>query len=270
VGAGPRSGPTNHDRRPQLSELPALGDVGGEAFDDDYLYFYRDYLTDDRADSETDVIARILGLTPGDRVLDCPCGNGRISARLARRGCHVVGLDASPLMVGKARELAASLGVSIDLLQADMRSVSWEASFDVVINWFTSFGYFDDQTNRDLLARFARALRPGGRLLVEPVNPERFVAALAPGATELLDVTEIGGDVMIDRFRYDPTTGRVTTYRRILRAGGNRTIEYSTRALTFTELRSWLLDAGFTDARIVDDDAFGEVLSKRQLVVATV
>ena len=64
--------------------------VPDELFDDDYLYFYAPALTDERCDAEAASIIRLLELTPGMRVLDVPCGEGRIAGRLARHGCDVV------------------------------------------------------------------------------------------------------------------------------------------------------------------------------------
>jgi hypothetical protein len=70
-----------------------MADVGvpPEVFDDDYLYFYADILPDERSDADAEVVARLLSLRPGMRVLDVPCGEGAHcrpagSARL--RGCR--------------------------------------------------------------------------------------------------------------------------------------------------------------------------------------
>ena len=80
-----------------------------ETFGDDYLYFYRQMLTDEVSDGDTDDIVALLGLAPGDSVLDAPCGHGRISNRLADRGCEVVGVDASERFLAVAREAGPAL-----------------------------------------------------------------------------------------------------------------------------------------------------------------
>ncbi len=64
-------------------------------FDDDYLYFYEQLLTPERSDDEAELIWRLGELGPGSDVLDAPCGHGRLSNRLAGRGCRVTGLDRS-------------------------------------------------------------------------------------------------------------------------------------------------------------------------------
>jgi cyclopropane fatty-acyl-phospholipid synthase-like methyltransferase len=67
--------------------------VPPEIFDDDYLYFYAEVLSPERSDADADLVARLLSLRPGIRVLDVPCGEGRIAGRLARQGCDVIGID---------------------------------------------------------------------------------------------------------------------------------------------------------------------------------
>jgi SAM-dependent methyltransferase len=89
------------------------------------------------------------------RVLDAPCGPGRIAGRLAARGCAVVGIDDSELMLDLARDAFPDVRFE----RVDLRELSYQAEFDAVVNWFTSFGYFDPAINDALLAAFARALR---------------------------------------------------------------------------------------------------------------
>ena len=148
--------------------------VPPELFDDDYLYFYADQISAG-SDTDAELVWRLLELEPGLRVLDVPCGEGRISGRLAGMGCEVVGVDYTEAWVELARKQYP--GATFEV--ADMRSLAYDQEFDAVVNWFTSFGYFDPQTNDDVLARFARALRPGGRLLIELHNPWRLQRLLA-------------------------------------------------------------------------------------------
>lgn len=94
-------------------------------------------------------------------VLDLACGHGRIAARLAQRGCHLTGLDSSPLFLQLARQDAEARSVTVDYVHGDMRDLPWSARLDRIINWFTAFGYFDDADNRRVLAQAAAALKPG-------------------------------------------------------------------------------------------------------------
>ena len=140
------------------------------------------------------------------------------------------------------------------------------------MNWFTSFGYFDDETNKEMLAGFRRALKPGGRLLLETVNRERVIrlqAALPPGRPATF-VAERGDDLMVDKVEFDPASGCTVTERIIVRAGRVRRVHFAVRAFTVPEIRDGLIDAGFTafDALGSDGEPF-TIDSARLVVVAT-
>ena len=139
-------------------------------FDEDYLYFYEEMLTPERTAAEVEQVAELLGSR--EHVLDCPCGHGRIANALAERGYRVTGLDASELFLDRARADADARGVDVEYVHGDMRKLPWRETFDGLVNWFTSFGYFDDATNREMLVGFCDALRPGGRLVLETQNPD--------------------------------------------------------------------------------------------------
>jgi SAM-dependent methyltransferase len=130
--------------------------VPREVFDEDYLYFYWEVLSDQRADSDAEVITRLLGLRPGMRVLDMPCGEGRIAGRLSALGCEVVGIDNNERLL----QLARARYPSAEFHEGDMRNLDCASEFEAVINWFTSFGYFNPATNDRLLTSLARAYAP--------------------------------------------------------------------------------------------------------------
>jgi SAM-dependent methyltransferase len=238
-------------------------------FDEDYLHFYETILTPERNDAEADLIVRLGGLQPGEEVLDAPCGHGRLSNRLAARGMRVTGIDASPLFLDRARTEAAGLGVEVSYVEGDMRSMPFAGRFDALVNWFTSFGYHDDETNRATLAGFHRALKPGGRIVIEHMNRERVVRFLgglqAPGAVGLL--TEREDDLQIDVNSFDPLTGRISSERTIIRHGGVRRVRFAVRVFAFTELRDWLRDAGFTSVEGYDADGAPLSLDSGRMVV---
>jgi SAM-dependent methyltransferase len=233
-------------------------------FDEDYLHFYADTLNDQRSDAEAELLWRLLELEPGMELLDLACGHGRIANRLAARGCRVTGLDATPLFLDLARRDAAARGVDVDYLQGDMRTLPWTGRFDRVVNWFTAFGYFDDADNRQVLAQVARALKPGGRFALEVQHRDWIVGALQSAV-----VLERDGDLLIDRNRFEPLTGRIVSERTIVRGGRVRRVPFFVRLFGFTELRDWLLQAGFTAVDGYDQDGAPlSPTSRRLLAVA--
>jgi SAM-dependent methyltransferase len=233
-------------------------------FDEDYLHFYAEVLSDQRSDAETELLWRLLELQPGMELLDLACGHGRIANRLAARGCRVTGLDASPLFLDRARRDATDRGVDVEYVQGDMRRLPWTGRFDRVINWFTSFGYFDDHELRQVLAQVARALKPGGRFALEMQHRDWIVGALQPAV-----VVERNGDLLVDRNRFEPLTGRIVSERTIVRGGRVRRVPFFVRLFGFTELRDWLLAAGFTTVDGYDQDGVPlSAASHRLLVIA--
>jgi SAM-dependent methyltransferase len=232
-------------------------------FDEDYLYFYEGVLSDARSDADVELIWRLLDLQPGMRVLDLACGHGRIANRIAARGCQVTGLDATPLFLDHARRDAAQRGVSVDYLDGDMRSLPWTRHFDRVINWFTAFGYFDDPGNRQVLTEIARVLKPGGRVVLDLMNRDWLVREFQPDRI----AAERNDDLMIDRSRFDPLTSTVHTERIVLRGGRTRRVPFFVRLFTFTELRDWLLDAGFAGVNGYGEDATPLAPTSRRLIV---
>jgi SAM-dependent methyltransferase len=232
-------------------------------FDEDYLRYFAGDL-DERAEAESDLIWRLLELEPGMEVLDLACGHGRIAGPLAERGCRVTGLDAAPVFLERARRDAGERGVSVTYVEGDMRELPWSGRFDRVVNWFTAFGYFDDDANRRVLSEVCRVLRPGGRLAMELNNRDRIIRDFRPES-----VSEHDGDLIIDRRRLEPLTGRCLTERIMVRDGRVRRVHFFVRLLTFTELRGWLRDAGFDE--ITGHDENGDPLgpdSHRMIVVA--
>jgi SAM-dependent methyltransferase len=220
-----------------------------EVFDEDYLYFYETFLTDELSDRQAELLWTLLELEPGMDVLDLACGHGRIANRLAARGARVVGLDATPLFLERARADADARGVRVEYVEGDMRDVPWEGRFDRVISWFTSFGYFDDDENRRVLWEAHRALRPGGSLAIENNNLPELLRRWQPAT-----VVERDGDFAIDRSTFDPTTGRAVTERVIVRGGRSRRFEFQVRMFVAIELRDWLLETGFESVEFYDGE----------------
>jgi SAM-dependent methyltransferase len=236
---------------------------------DDYLYFYEARLAPERTEQEVELIWRLLGLELGMAVLDLACGHGRIANRLAERGCQVVGLDASPGFLDLARRDAAALterGIAApEYVLGDMRHLPWSERFDRIVNWFTAYGYFDDEGNRAVLREAQRALKPGGRLLIELNNRDFILSHL-----QRTSLVERDGNYMIDQSRYDVPSGRMLTERSVIRDGRARRMRFFVRMFTFPELRDWLLSAGFSMVDGFDEAGAPLALeSRRMLVVAT-
>jgi SAM-dependent methyltransferase len=236
-----------------------------EVFGPHYLRFYESVLTPEKSDQDAELVWRLLHMGPGMRVLDLACGHGRISNRLAARGAVVTGLDANAKFLERARADAVAFGVEVDYLLGDMRSLPWTDTFDRIVCWFTSFGYFGDEENRRVLSEANRVLHPDGRLLIDVNNRDRMIQGLR---SEF--VTEVDGAFMIDRHSLDVAANLLHTERVVVADGRTDRFHYSVRLFTFTELRDWLIQAGFrqVEAFGADGEPFS-LESRRMIVVAT-
>jgi len=129
-----------------------------------------------RAEELCDPLVRLLGIEPGAEILDLACGTGRFALPLAKRGFHVIGLDYSAPYLKQAQVKAQERGLSVELVQADMRAIPFEGEFDTVVNLFTSFGYFeDDRDHLKVLQEVHKSLKPGGRFLLEMANRDWLI-----------------------------------------------------------------------------------------------
>jgi len=160
------------------------------------------------ADAESE-IAWILGHVQPPavtRVLDAPCGFGRHSLALARRGFTVTGVDLSEVELDRARARAADAGFQLDLVCQDMRAMDFSEQFDLALNLFSSIGYFSDEEDRQLLDRFCRALKPGGAFVLDTRNRDHYIRHYAEEETWPVP----GGTVRI-KHRLDLATSRIAS-----------------------------------------------------------
>jgi SAM-dependent methyltransferase len=211
-------------------------------FDELYLRTYGALQRGGDAEEQALAAVRLAGLEPGAEVLDVPCGYGRHSIPLAHAGYRVVGADRSPGLLDEARRRAGESDWP-RWVQADHRDLPFgEASFDAVINMFSSLGYRGEGGDRQTLAEFLRVLRPGGALVVETMHRDRLMSIFQPRAWDPLPE----GGILVEERSFDHVAGETETTHTLIDAeGGRESFVYRMRLYTATELARLVTETGF-------------------------
>lgn len=166
-----------------------------------YLKLYR-HRNDEDARNLVNLIQRTLPLKKDDRVVDIACGAGRHSLELARRGYKVTGFDLSSYLINEARKLcskAPEKDLHVDFLINDMRHFNFNEKFDLAVNLFTSFGYFEeDKENFSVIKNASDSIKKGGWFVLDFINKEHIIENLVPYSRN-----KIGGEVLHQRRKID-------------------------------------------------------------------
>ena len=211
-------------------------------FDDEYLKIYLHQFTPERTESEAGFIESALAPAPGAAILDLACGSGRHAIRMAQRGYRVTGVDFNPRYLELAAAEARSAGVSVEWVVGDMRSLDFAGRFDRVYSFFTSFGYYSDEENVTVLGRIARALRPGGRLLLDMMNREWLITHPQRRTWSQRE----DGALLMEEVSLDLQSSRVTSRLTLITPdqGAGPAKQFDLRVYTCAELTALLWRSG--------------------------
>jgi SAM-dependent methyltransferase len=220
---------------------------------DRYVDFFEQRFAAADAQAETllDLVATEYGVEP-ETALDLACGTGRHVFAFADRGLDAEGLDFSEPFVERARTTAAErdLPGSVAFHEHDLRDLDeWTGSYDLVTSFWNSLGYYDRETDEQLLANARRLLSEEGVLVVEASNKDCYLANLEPAS-----VSE-NGRLFVERRDYDVETGRFHTKLDRFDATGEGyeheySMEWENRIYAPAVLRELCEDAGFDDVRL--------------------
>ncbi|HEX9218974.1 MAG TPA: class I SAM-dependent methyltransferase [Gemmatimonadaceae bacterium] len=203
-------------------------------FGEDYLRIYQ-HRDEEEAEHAIELIVSNLPRREIHSVLDLGCGAGRHTNVLFERW-WTVGLDLSMALLKVARKESPDA----PYVRADMRELPFaDESFDLVVNLFTSFGYFDDdREHARVLACVRAALRPGGTLVIDYLNASQVRKDLVPYDER------VASGITIEQSRAITPDDRFVEKTIRLRERGREYIE-RVRLLTASDLEWMLKAAGF-------------------------
>jgi SAM-dependent methyltransferase len=203
-----------------------------------------------KAEEDVHTALQLCGITGGD-VLDLCCGPGRFSIPLARMGFNVTGVDATDFLLSIARRRASLENVRVEFLKDDMRNFSRPGSFDLILNMFTSFGYFADHSdNLKALSNICESLRKDGKFLIEIMGKE----TLASIFNTVTDNETDDGLLLIQRHRISDGWNRIENDWLLI---DEKTVigrwKFTHWVYSATELAAMMKEAGFLNVEIYGD-----------------
>jgi len=153
----------------------------------DTKYYHELYKHRDEKEAELFMrnITTYLGLKTENHILDLACGKGRHAQFLNKLGYKVTGLD---LSINSIRTASENENDNLSFFVHDMREVYKKQEFDAVLNLFTSFGYFDSQSdNLKVLTSISEMLKEDGVLVIDFMNAEKVINKLVAEEVKSLD-----------------------------------------------------------------------------------
>jgi cyclopropane fatty-acyl-phospholipid synthase-like methyltransferase len=232
----------------------------------DSPYYHLLYQNRDHEEAEAFVKKLItqLNLAPNSKILDVACGKGRHAKQMAELGFRVVGIDLSENSIAAAKEME---GADLAFHVHDMRIPFELEQYQLVVNCFTSFGYFETEAdNQKAMDMMSGALESGGLLVLDYLNAGRFTGGLSNRETKEIEgvVFEIQREIKNNKIV--KTIGIVDEKQNF-----HETFEERVSLLTLTDFEKLMTNAGLEISAIFGNhqlDSFIEGSSERLIILA--
>ena len=197
------------------------------------------------ATPHTEMLLELVDITPGASVLDLCCGVGRHSVELARRGYKVTAVDRTRRFLERAARVADEAGVDIEFVEADMREFVRPDSFDMAINMYTSFGYFEDPADDvRVVKNVSRSVRDGGCFAIELMSKEVLARIFVPSNWDQGE----DGTLFLERRWPRQDWGWMDNQWIIISGDDRYEVDFGHRLFSAVELKTLLTEHGFGSA----------------------
>jgi ubiquinone/menaquinone biosynthesis C-methylase UbiE len=229
-----------------------MGDTARRPFYDEYAWAFDLLITPPLA-RQCDFIAETLSqraVNSGARILDAGCGTGRQAVELARRGYNVTGLDMSAQLIVEAQKRINDPSLSISFIEGDILALASTPQYDGILCRGVLNDLLDETSRQEVFFSFARALRPGGALILDVREWEGTVnrKTSEPVFEKSVD-TSRGKLTFRSRTRLDPQRRRLLVAERhtLLKDGVETvsTYDFKMQCWTQEELHRHLTEAGY-------------------------
>ena len=226
---------------------------------EEYLNVYQ-HRNEADAEQHINLILKNVKLSPNAKVLDMACGSGRHAIILSRKNYQVTAVDLSENLLRIAKDSANKENLKINFINSDIRNFNTSDKFDLVLNLFTSFGYFEtDRENFGVLNKAYELLMSSGYFVLDFFNSEFLRNNLNEFSIEKFGNKEI--------IQHRQISGARVEKRIIIKTNGFKSeYEESVRMFTYAELSNELKNIGFDILNIFGDffgNKFNSVTSPR-------
>jgi SAM-dependent methyltransferase len=180
-------------------------------------------------------------------VLDLCCGPGRHTLELCRRGFSVTGVDRTADYLAEARSRADALSLGCELVEADVREFVRPEAFELVVNLFTSFGYFEDPADdARVLENIHRSLVADGTLVMDLTSKEVCARIFRPRDWRPL----ADGSFMLEEHEVMGAWEGIRNRWICIRDGKVSEARFELRLYSAAELSRLLEEAGFVQLKV--------------------
>ena len=181
-----------------------------------------------------------LNLKKGKSFLDCPIGIGRIAIPLAKKGIQITGVDITPSYIGELQERISKIKIPMKLFLQDMRKIDFENEFDAVGNLWTSFGYFEKESDNMLvLKKLYKALKPGGKFVIQVINRDWIMKNFVSN-----NWSEVDDVKMLERREFNYENSSSVTEYFFIKDGEEKSLTSYIRMYSYHELKQMLEKVG--------------------------
>jgi SAM-dependent methyltransferase len=226
----------------------------GEWFEEESFWseMYPYLFPEERFQLAEEQIEKVLALVDyqGGDVLDLCCGPGRHSLALVKRGIRVTAVDRSEFLLSKAKAEAARLNLELDFVLNDMRQFVRSDSYSLILNMFTSFGYFDNRDDDLTVLRNAyQSLKPGGAMLIDILGKELLARKYQPTSS----AQGADGTLLIERHEIFEDWTRCRNEWILVKGTTAKSFHFQTRLYSGQELKDIMAQAGFEQVTVFGD-----------------
>ncbi|MBA7636480.1 Trans-aconitate 2-methyltransferase [subsurface metagenome] len=203
----------------------------------------------EKTQEEVTNIISLLKIDPSTSVFDLCCGPGRHSLELARRGFSLTGVDRTKSYLEKARKQVETEGLKVEFIQEDMRSFCKPNTFDVAINLFTSFGYFEDiKDDKKVITNVYHSLKNKGVFLIDIMGKEVLARVFCERNWH-----EVDNNIVLEERKICKNWSWIDNRWILIKDGKKEEYKISHRIYSAVELTALLNECGFNPIDVYGD-----------------